>query len=86
MILIVLSAGIAYALAKNILQVSLVNILLSVILFAGGLASIYSRPGKIKWDNDIRIEKQRYEEAKDNLPALWDQLYSEKRIVGTSGE
>jgi len=86
MLLIVLSVGAVYAIAKNIFKVNLVGILISVILLAGGLAFIYTRPGTIKWNNDIKIEKQRYQEAKDNLPAFWDQLYNEKRIVGTSGE
>lgn len=86
LILIVAAGGMFYSLTKKYLTVNLVNIFLTFLLVAGGLAFIYARPGTIKWDNSVKIEKQRYEAAKDNLPAFWDQLYSEKRIVGTSGE
>lgn len=73
-------------LTKKVLNTNLLNILVMVVLLAGSLAFIFSGPGTIKWNNQIRIEKKRYESAKDDLPALWDELYYEKRIVGTSGQ
>lgn len=84
--IIAIAVGVIYAIAKSLLKVNLVNLLLMFVLVAGGLGFIYARPGTIKWNNSIKIEKQRYEANKDNLPVLWDQLYNEKRIVGTSGE
>lgn len=84
--IIAIAVGVIYAIAKSLLKVNLVNLLLMFVLVAGGLGFIYARPGTIKWNNSIKIEKQRYEANKDNLPVLWDQLYDERRIVGTSGK
>jgi len=84
--LLAAAVGVIYALAKTLLKVKLTNLLLMFVLVAGGLGFIYARPGTIKWNNNIKIEKQRYEGAKGDLPTLWDQLYDERRIVGTSGK
>lgn len=86
LLLIAIAIGVFYAIASSLLKAKLVNLLLMVVLIAGGLGFIYARPGTIKWNNNIKIEKQRYEAARDDLPALWDQLYEELRIVGTSGK
>lgn len=84
--LIVASVGMFYALARYLIKVSIVSVPFALLLLAGGVAFIMSLPGTIKGNNNIKIEKQRYDASKDNLPALWDQLYDEKRIVGTSGK
>ena len=85
-ILIIASAVQFYFLSKNLIKVTLLNILAFVLLFIGGLAFIFSGPGGIKGDDGIRIEKSYYDSHKDNLKALWDELYVQKRIVGTSGQ
>lgn len=51
-----------------------------------GAVVAMSPPGEIKWENEIRIEKSMYESRKADLKLLWEDLYKEKRIVGTSGE
>lgn len=81
-----LSAGLFIAMLKNLFKVNLLNILLMMLLLAGSAAFIFTGPGTIKWNNEIRIEKAYYEQQYKDLPALWDELYSQQRIVGTSGK
>ena len=52
------------------------------------LVFTFSGPGTIRWNNNIKIEKAVYEKykANDNLKDMWNQLYADKRIVGTSGK
>lgn len=75
-------------LKKNTIKTGLINLAVLFLGLAGALALIFSRPGTIKWNNNIKIEKVVYEKYKEdnNLKGLWDVLYTDKRIVGTSGE
>lgn len=84
--LIVVSAGMFYAIGRYIIKANIVSIPFALLLLAGGVAFIMSLPGTIKSNNNIKVEKQRYEASKGDLPALWDKFYEERQIVGTSGK
>lgn len=85
-ILVVAAIGIYYAMSKGLLDANIRSIPITLLILAGGLAFIGTRPEIIHSDNSIKIEKSRYEASKGDLPALWEQLYSERRINGTSGK
>jgi len=71
---------------KKILDVKLLHLLGMMVLLAGSAAFVFTRPSTIKWNNTIKVEKEIYDKSVSDLPALWEDLYDNKRIVGTSGQ
>ena len=70
------------ATTKILNSLSIAGIVIGIV---GGAILFYSQPGNIHTDNKIYVEKEKYDSYKDNLPALWEDLYKERRIIGTSG-
>lgn len=60
--------------------------IIAAIGIVGGAIIFYSTPGRIHSDTTVKIEKMEYERYKNDLPALWDKLYADKKIIGTSGQ
>lgn len=83
---ILIAIGWAVLMKKLIIKVSLVNIIVVFLMLVGGLAFLFSANSTIRWNNQIKVEKKWYDEHSKDLKAMWDELYTQKKIVGTSGK